>query len=31
VDIPEELLDQVMQHNGNYRAGKEKFTLQKAN
>jgi len=31
VDIPEELLDQVMQHNGNYRAGKEKFSLQKAN
>ena len=31
VDIPEDLLDQVMQHNGNYRAGKEKFSLQKAN
>jgi hypothetical protein len=31
VDIPEDLLEQVLQHNGNYRAGKEKFSLQKAN
>ncbi len=30
VDIPEDLLEQVMMHNGNYRIGKEKFTLAKA-
>ncbi|MBK9924150.1 MAG: DEAD/DEAH box helicase [Anaerolineales bacterium] len=30
VDIPEELLDQVMTHNGNYRIGKEKISLTKA-
>jgi ATP-dependent RNA helicase DeaD len=30
VDIPEDLVDQVMKHNGNYRLGKEKFTLSKA-
>jgi len=27
VDVPEDLLDQVMTHNGNYRIGKEKFSL----
>jgi ATP-dependent RNA helicase DeaD len=31
VDIPEDLVEQVLKHNGNYRAGKEKFTLQKTN
>lgn len=31
VDIPEDLVDQVLKHNGNYRVGKEKFSLQKAN
>ncbi|HKY54845.1 MAG TPA: DEAD/DEAH box helicase, partial [Anaerolineales bacterium] len=31
VDIPEELVEQVLKHNGNYRVGKEKFSLQKAN
>ena len=30
VDIPENLLDQVMNHNGNYRIGKDKFSLAKA-
>ena len=30
VDIPEDLLDQVMKQNGNYRIGKEKFSLAKA-
>jgi ATP-dependent RNA helicase DeaD len=30
VDVPENLLDQVMNHNGNYRIGKEKFSLAKA-
>jgi ATP-dependent RNA helicase DeaD len=30
VDIPEDLLDQVMTHNGNYRIGKEKISLTKA-
>ena len=30
VDIPEDLLDQVMKQNGNYRVGKEKFSLTKA-
>ena len=30
VDIPEDLLDQVMKHNGNYRIGKDKFSLTKA-
>jgi ATP-dependent RNA helicase DeaD len=30
VDIPEDLVDQVMKHNGNYRLGKEKFSLSKA-
>jgi ATP-dependent RNA helicase DeaD len=30
VDIPEDLVDQVMKHNGNYRIGKEKFSLSKA-
>ena len=30
VDIPEDLIEQVMMHNGNYRIGKEKFTLTKA-
>ena len=30
VDIPENLLDQVMTHNGNYRIGKDKVSLAKA-
>jgi ATP-dependent RNA helicase DeaD len=30
VDIPEELVEQVLKHNGNYRVGKEKFSLAKA-
>jgi len=30
VDVPEDLVDQVMKHNGNYRLGKEKFSLTKA-
>jgi ATP-dependent RNA helicase DeaD len=30
VDIPEDLLEQVMKQNGNYRIGKEKFNLMKA-
>jgi ATP-dependent RNA helicase DeaD len=30
VDIPEDLLDQVLKHNGNYRIGKDKFSLTKA-
>ncbi|MCL4530422.1 MAG: DEAD/DEAH box helicase [Chloroflexi bacterium] len=30
VDIPEDLVDQVLKHNGNYNVGKEKFSLQKA-
>jgi len=30
VDIPEDLIDQVMKQNGNYRIGKEKFNLVKA-
>ena len=30
VDIPEDLVEQVMTHNGNYRIGKEKFSLTKA-
>jgi ATP-dependent RNA helicase DeaD len=29
VDIPEDLVEQVMKHNGNYRIGKEKFSLAK--
>ena len=31
VDIPEDLVEQVLKHNGNYRVGKEKFNVQKAN
>ena len=31
VDIPEDLVEQVLKHNGNYRVGKEKFNLQRAN
>ena len=31
VDIPQDLVEQVLKHNGNYRVGKEKFSLQKAN
>jgi ATP-dependent RNA helicase DeaD len=27
VDIPEDLVEQVLKHNGNYRLGKEKFSL----
>ena len=30
VDIPEDLVEQVLTHNGNYRIGKEKFSLTKA-
>jgi ATP-dependent RNA helicase DeaD len=30
VDIPEDLVDQVLKHNGNYRLGKDKFSLTKA-
>ena len=30
VDIPEDLVEQVLKHNGNYRLGKEKLTLTKA-
>ena len=30
VDIPEDLIEQVLKHNGNYRIGKEKFSLTKA-
>jgi ATP-dependent RNA helicase DeaD len=30
VDIPQDLVDQVLKHNGNYRLGKEKFSLAKA-
>ena len=30
VDIPEDLVDQVLKHNGNYNVGKEKFSLSKA-
>ena len=31
VDIPEDVVEQVMKQNGNYRIGKEKFALTKAN
>jgi ATP-dependent RNA helicase DeaD len=30
VDIPEDLIEQVLKHNGNYRIGKEKFSLTQA-
>jgi ATP-dependent RNA helicase DeaD len=30
VDIPEDLVEQVLKHNGNYRIGKEKFSLARA-
>jgi len=30
VDIPEDLLEQVTKQNGNYRIGKDKFSLAKA-
>ena len=30
VDLPEDLVEQVLKHNGNYRIGKEKFSLTKA-
>ena len=30
VDIPEDVMDQVLKQNGNYRIGKEKFSLTKA-
>jgi len=30
VDIPEDVMDQVLNQNGNYRIGKEKFSLTKA-
>jgi ATP-dependent RNA helicase DeaD len=29
VDIPEDLVEQVLKHNGNYRVGKERFSLTK--
>ena len=29
VDVPEDLVEQVLKHNGNYRIGKEKFSLTK--
>ena len=31
VDIPEDVVDQVLKHSGNYRIGKEKFSVVKAN
>ena len=30
VDIPEDVVEQVLKQNGNYRIGKEKFALTKA-
>ncbi len=30
VDIPEDVVEQVLKHNGNYRVGKDKFSLVKA-
>lgn len=30
VDVPEDLIEQVMTQNGNYRIGKDKFSLAKA-
>ena len=30
VDVPEDVLEQVLKQNGNYRLGKEKFALTKA-
>jgi ATP-dependent RNA helicase DeaD len=30
VDVPEDLVEQVLKHNGNYRVGKQKFSLVKA-
>ena len=30
VDVPEEVVEQVLKQNGNYRIGKEKFALTKA-
>ncbi len=30
VDVPEDLVEQVLKHNGNYRLGKEKFALTRA-
>ncbi|MDD2923068.1 MAG: DEAD/DEAH box helicase [Anaerolineales bacterium] len=30
VDVPEELVEKILKHNGNYRIGKDKFTLVKA-
>ncbi|MDO8754672.1 MAG: DbpA RNA binding domain-containing protein, partial [Anaerolineales bacterium] len=30
VDVPEELVEKVLKHNGNYRIGKDKFTLVKS-
>jgi ATP-dependent RNA helicase DeaD len=30
VDIPEDVVEQVLKQNGNYRIGKEKFALAKA-
>ena len=30
VDVPEDAVEQILRHNGNYRIGKEKFALKKA-
>jgi ATP-dependent RNA helicase DeaD len=30
VDVPDELVEKVLKHNGNYRIGKDKFTLVKS-
>jgi ATP-dependent RNA helicase DeaD len=30
VDVPEEAVDQVIKHSGNYKIGKEKFSVTKA-
>ena len=30
VDIPEDVVNQVLKHSGNYRVGKEKFSLVRA-
>jgi ATP-dependent RNA helicase DeaD len=30
VDVPEDLVEKVLKHNGNYRIGKDKFTLVKS-
>jgi ATP-dependent RNA helicase DeaD len=30
VDVPENLIEKILKHNGNYRIGKDKFNLVKA-